>query len=143
VPESEIRKPLLLPMNAEIFPIMIRKVEVSDPQVVQLDEELKGMILGFYDGKATPAPTIIIAYARVQFVEEYIGVVAHEVLHSIGVQHSHYEGQLMYPIISSSCMGVHDTLQLSHMFGVNPDDMRPCESDGDEPVCWRDYPGNY
>lgn len=143
VSENDISKPLSLPTNATIFPIMIRKVEVDDPQVIAVDASLKGPMLGFYDAKASPAPTIIIAYARIQSADVYTGVIAHEIGHAIGMQHSHYDGQLMYPAISAMCLGMHDTLQLAHMFGINPDDMHPCESDWDEPVCLRDYEGNY
>jgi len=143
VPQNEMAKPLTLPTNATIYPIMIRKVETDNPQVMAVDDSIKGPMLGFYDAKASPVPTIIIAYARIQYANEYQGVVMHELLHSIGMEHSHYEWQLMYPAISASCMGMHDVLQLAHMFGTNPDDMHACESDSDEPVCLRDYEGNY
>ena len=142
VSERDIHKPLLLPMNATIFPVLVRKVQVEDPQVIEVDKNIKGPMLGFYDGKASSVPTIKIAYERIQFVDEYIGIFTHELGHAIGMEHSAYKEQLMYPSISNSCFGVRDLLQISHLFGNNPD-MNPCETDADWPVCLDDMPINY
>ena len=142
IPESDIRKPLLLPMNATIFPIIIKKVDDYDPQVMAIDANVHDTILGFYDKDAI-VPTILIVYSRIQTSYTYTGVVMHEIMHSIGMKHSSYEEQLMYPRIDADCLGQHDILQLGHIFGTDPDKMIACDSDWDEQICMTDYPGNY
>ena len=142
VSQAERSKPLMLPINATIFPIMVKKVDSYDPQVMATDEELKNTILGLYDYKAM-VPTVLIVYSRIQDTYTYAGVFEHEIMHALGMKHSNYPDQLMNPRVSSACPGQRDVLQLSHLFELNPDDMNPCINDTDVPACLADEPINY
>lgn len=143
VSEANIRKPLTLPTSTEIFPIIIRKVDDRNEKIREVDAEAGGPVLGFYDKDASPAPSILIVSDRIQGEDVFQGVVMHEMMHSIGMLHSSYEGQLMYPVIDAVCLGARDELQLAHIFGVSAENMIPCISEWDDDVCLLDVPWNY
>lgn len=96
-----------------------------------------GTALGFYDQSSPVVPTIWIVQDRIEFEEEYLAIVMHELGHSLGLEHTTHEETLMYPMIDGSimCITQYDLKGFCKIYGCDTEEMNFCYPRTEGPAC--------